>query len=112
MKSDLQEVLQSRIIVRSHEPGGPYFIDLMHDGALYFAFGPYIHPGVAGREAARLRDYIELILKPAQRAVELPGAPSLATGPHKTVTTLVTKEGVVEQAETADSSLSRPPSVV
>lgn len=72
MNPNLKEVLESRIVVRSHQPGGPHFIDLMHDGGLYVAFGPYIHPDVAAREAARLREFIALILEPAHKAATMP----------------------------------------
>lgn len=97
MNPNLQEVLQSRIVVRSHQAGGAHFIDLMHNGSVYFAFGPYIHPGIARREADRLREFIALILEPAHKAATMSEPALSEEGGQKTHTTLVTKNGAVDE---------------
>jgi len=55
---DLPELIK----VQPHESGGPYFIDLMNDGALAFSLGPYQNPGVAVRQARDLREYMARLL--------------------------------------------------
>lgn len=103
MNTDLKEALESWIVVRSHVPGGNHYIDLMDGGALYFAFGPYENPGIASREAERLRQFIGLLLEAAHTAASLPQASSPPYSGPKVHTTLVTKAGAVEQESASRS---------
>jgi hypothetical protein len=54
--------LEQEIVVRSHQPGGPYFIDLLLEGSVSMSLGPYYHRGVGERDARQLKNYFGCLL--------------------------------------------------